>query len=130
VSGLFGFLAPLALLLFPLPESYSDYLYLLGHSKFCVRAQLVAQRGAGGWVVTYHVVKLPCGTLDVYYLLSQHGWRGGEVSLSVCNREARGRIYVRRSGDSLHYDVVIDGNFEGASVEQRVKVVDSLELPH
>jgi len=36
---------------------------------FCVKALLVAQRNSNGWVVTYHVIKLPCGSIDVYYVL-------------------------------------------------------------
>jgi len=90
-----------------------------------VRAQLVAQKSPNGWVVTYHVIKLPCGSIDVYYLLSQVGWREGRVSLSVCNREVSGYIYASRSSDVVHYEVELDGEFEGV-VEQRVKIVDRI----
>jgi len=93
-----------------------------------VRAQLIAQRGSNGWVVTYHVIKLPCGSIDVYYLLSQNGWRSGKISLSVCNREVSGYIRMKRGSNVVQYEVEIDGDFEGANVEQRVKMVDDVTL--
>lgn len=37
-----------------------------------------------------------------------------------------GRIYIRWSNDVVQYELELDGDFEGASVEQRVKMVDDL----
>jgi len=37
-----------------------------------------------------------------------------------------GRIYIHWSNYVVRYELELDGDFEGASVEQRVKIVDSL----
>lgn len=94
--------------------------------KFNVKLSLSAQRIENGWVVTYHVVKMPCGILDLYYLLSQMGWRGGEFVVSICNKEVNVRVVQRQSGNVVEYDVETDVSFDGAHIDTRVKVTDSL----
>jgi len=95
--------------------------------KFSVRASLTAQRTDNGWVVTYNVVKLPCGMLDVYQLLSHIGWREGYATTSVCNREVG--VHVTRrlyDGGVISYEVYVELDFGDAYVDTRVKIVDAL----